>query len=73
MDRIRSKAAQPIDSKAGFSSINKDIDSANVTLTSLLRTVEKIGSMSESAQISFLPPEAQKEINAIISAMDKFD
>jgi hypothetical protein len=49
IDRIKAKSSQPINSKAGFGSITKDIDSANVALTSMLKIVESISSMSESA------------------------
>ena len=73
LDQIRSKASQPIDSKNGFTSINKDIGLANVALSSLVRQIDKLSSASESAQISFLPPEQQKAINTAISAVDKYD
>jgi chromosome segregation ATPase len=43
-----------------------------VAISSLLRLIEQISTASESAKISFLPPEAQKEILAINSAIDKY-
>jgi hypothetical protein len=59
LDRIKGKASQPITSKTGFSSIEKDVSSANVALAGLLKVVSQISTLSESAQISFLPKGAQ--------------
>ena len=73
LDQIRSKASQPITSKNGFTSITKDIDTAKVTLTSLVRLIEKTANVSESAQISFLPPDQQKIINEAVGAVEKYD
>lgn len=73
IDRIKAKSSQPIDSKSGFASITKDVDSANIALAGMLKIVESIGSMSESAQISFLPPDAQAQINAIIASLSNYE
>ena len=73
LERIKTKASQPIDSKTGFSSIAKDIDSANLALASMLKTIGSIGSMSESALISFLPADAQKQINSIITSLNNYE
>lgn len=72
LDKIKTKASQPIDSKTGFNSISRDIDSANIALTSMLKIVNSIGSMAENAQISFLPPDTQEQINAVINALSNY-
>lgn len=72
LDRIKNKASTPIDSKSGFASIGKDINSANSALAGMLKIVERIGAMSESDRVSFLPPEARAEIQAIITGLTNY-
>ena len=72
LDKIRAKAAQPLDSNAGFASIKKDITSAGAALNNVVKIVESINSLSEDTRISFLSPETQKEIQAIIDSLADF-
>ena len=72
LDKIRAKAAQPLDSNAGFASIKKDITSASAALNNVVKIVESINSLSEDTRISFLSPEKQKEIQAIVSNLEVF-
>jgi hypothetical protein len=72
LDRIKNKASAPLDSKSGFASIGKDINSANSALAGMLKIVERISSMSESDRVSFLPPEARAEIQAIIVGLTNY-
>ena len=58
IDKVKAKASEPITTKAGFSSITKDVDSAQVALASLLKIVNSIGSLPEADRLSFLPPYA---------------
>jgi hypothetical protein len=58
IDKIKTKASEPISTKTGFSSITKDVDSAQVALAGLLKIINSIMSMPEADRLSFLPPEA---------------
>ena len=40
MDKIRAKASQPIDSKSGFVSLGKDVNSVQVALAGLAKIVQ---------------------------------
>lgn len=72
IEKIRQKASQPIDSKGGFTSIGKDINAANTALNGMLKIIKSIDSMSESAKISFLPPEAQEQLEAIVKSLTDY-
>ena len=72
IEKIRQKASQPIESKSGFTSIGKDINAANTALNGMLKIIKSINSMSESAKISFLPPEAQEQLNAIVKSLTDY-
>lgn len=72
IEKIRQKASQPIESKGGFTSIGKDINAANTALNGMLKIIKSIDSMSESAKISFLPPEAQEQLKAIVKSLTDY-
>ena len=72
LDKIRTKAAQPLDSNAGFASIKKDITGAGAALNNVVKIIESIGSLSEDVRISFLSPETQKEVQAIVDGLADF-
>ena len=72
IDKVRAKASQPIDSKAGFSSIAKDVGGAQVALAELLKVVQSINSLPEADRLSFLPPDAQAQINKIIQSLTSY-
>ena len=72
IDKIKTKVAQPIDSKAGFSAISRDVDSAQVALTGLMKIVKSISSMSEADKISFLSPETQAQIEKVINSLTTY-
>ena len=72
LDKIKAKAEQPLDSNTGFASIKKDVISANAALNNMVKIVESINSLSEDTRISFLSPEKQKEIQAIVSSLEVF-
>ena len=66
IDRVRAKASQPIDSKAGFASIARDVDGAQIALAELLKVLQSINSLPEADRLSFLPPDAQAQISKIV-------
>ena len=72
LDKIANKASQPISSQAGFASIEKDIGGANAALASLLKIIGSINHMAEGAKISFLPPDEQAKINAVITSLSVY-
>lgn len=72
IDRVKAKASQPIDSKAGFASISKDVDSAQVALSGLLKIVQSINSLPEADRLSFLPPDAQAQIQKVIDGLSAY-
>ena len=72
IDKVKAKASEPITTKAGFSSITKDVDSAQVALASLLKIVNSIASMPEADRLSFLPPDAQAQIEKIVSSLSDY-
>lgn len=72
IDRVKTKTAQPIDSKAGLTSISKDIDNVQVALGGLLKIVQSINKLPEADRINFLPPEAQQQIERIVTSLDKY-
>lgn len=72
IDKVKAKASEPISTKTGFSSITKDVDSAQVALASLLKIINSIGSMPEADRLSFLPPDAQAQIEKIISSLSDY-
>ena len=72
IDRVKAKASQPIDSKAGFTSITKDVDSAQVALAGLLKIVQSIDSLPEADRLSFLPPDARAQIEQVVTSLAKY-
>ena len=72
IDKVKAKASEPITTKAGFSSITKDVDGAQVALASLLKIVNSIASMPEADGLSFLPPDAQAQIEKIVSSLSDY-
>ena len=72
IDRVRAKASQPINSKAGFTSISKDVDGAQVALSGLLKIVQSINSLPEADRLSFLPPDAQAQIQKVIDGLSAY-
>jgi DNA repair exonuclease SbcCD ATPase subunit len=73
IDKIRAKASQPIDSKGGFTSIDKDIGSINIALASLLGALKKVGSASDATKLNFLPPEIKAQIETIIAGLESYE
>lgn len=69
IDKIRSKASQPIDSKGGFTSISREVETVQSALNGLTRMIEQLNSLPEADRLSFLPPDAQKEIQQIIGSL----
>jgi hypothetical protein len=61
-----------LESGAGFASIKKDIAGAGIALNNVVRIIENIGSLSEDVRISFLSPETQKEVQAIVDSLADF-
>ena len=72
IDKVKAKASEPITTKTGFSSITKDVDNAQVALASLLKIINSIGSMPEADRLSFLPPDAQAQIEKIVSSLSDY-
>lgn len=72
LEKIRTKASQPLEGGAGFTSIKKDIAGAEVALNNVVRIIENIGSLSEDVRISFLSPETQKEVQTIVDSLADF-
>ena len=72
VDRIKAKASQPIDSKASFTSMSKDVESVQIALAGVLKVVESINKMSEIDKINFLPPEARQQIEQIVNGLDSY-
>lgn len=72
IDKVRAKASQPIDSKAGFSSIAKDVGGAQIALAELLKVLQSINSLPEADRLSFLPPDAQAQINKIVQSLANY-
>ena len=72
IDKVRAKASQPIDSKAGFSSIAKDVGGAQVALAELLKVIQSINSLPEADRLSFLPPDAQAQINKVVQSLTSY-
>ena len=69
IDRIKNKASEPITSKGGFTSLEKDVDSVRLALASLAKTAESLKDLSDSSKISFLPPEEKNKIETAIKSL----
>ena len=65
LGRIKDKTKSPIDSKSGFTSIGKDVDSVNQSLSALSRILGEIASKG-SENFSLLPKDTQSQITAIV-------
>lgn len=72
IDRVRAKASQPIESKAGFASVSKDVNSAQIALSGLLKIIQSINSLPEADRLSFLPPDAQAQIQKVVNGLSAY-
>ena len=70
-DRIKDKAKSPIDSKSGFTSIGKDVDSVNQSLNALSRILSEIASKGTD-NFTLLPKDTQAQITAIIKSIESY-
>ena len=70
-DRIKDKAKSPIDSKSGFTSIGKDVDSVNQSLNALSRILSEIASKGTD-NFALLPKDTQAQITAIVKSIEDY-
>jgi hypothetical protein len=71
LDRIKDKAKSPIDSKSGFTSIGKDVDSVNQSLNALSRILNEIASRGTD-NFALLPKDTQAQITAIVQSIEDY-
>jgi hypothetical protein len=72
IERLQQKAAQPIESVAAFSALEKDAAAVGVQLKKLGSIVEGIGNMSMADKMDLLPPDLKKHIEDASAALATF-
>lgn len=72
IERLQQKAAQPIESVAAFSALEKDAAAVGVQLKKLGSVVESLGNMSVADKMDLLPTDLKKQIEDVSAALVTF-
>jgi hypothetical protein len=60
IERLQTKASQPIESVAAFESLQKEAAAVNTSLGKLGITIEKLGNLSVADKLDLLPPNLKQ-------------
>jgi hypothetical protein len=72
IDRLQTKASQPIESVAAFANLQKDAAAVGVSLGKLGSIIENLGNMDVADKMDLLPPNLKKQIEDASSALTAF-
>lgn len=72
IDRLQTKASQPIESVAAFASLQKDAAAVGASLGKLGSIIENLGNMDVADKLDLLPPNLKKQIEEASVALDVF-
>lgn len=72
IDRLQTKASQPIESVAAFASLQKDAAAVGASLGKLGSIIENLGNMDVADKLDLLPPNLKKQIEEVSVALNAF-
>ena len=72
IERLQTKASQPIESVAAFQNLQKDAAAVGVSLGKLGTIIENLGNMGVADKLDLLPPNLKKQIEDASSALAAF-
>ena len=73
IDRLQQKAAQPINSTAAFSGIQKEAAAVGTSLSKLGNIIEELGKIDLAGKMDLLPPDLKKKIEEADAALQIFE
>lgn len=72
LSRVQEAAKAPITSAATFGTLQKDVAAIQIKLEGLQKTIAHIKSLSDAEKIEFFPPELEKIVTGLTSALNGF-
>ena len=72
IERLQTKASQPIESVAAFQNLQKDAAAVGVSLGKLGTIIENLGNMEVGDKLDLLPPNLKKQIEDASAALTAF-
>lgn len=72
IDRLQTKASQPIESVAAFANLQKDAAAVGVSLGKLSSIIDNLGNMDVADKMDLLPPNLKKQIEDASAALVAF-
>ena len=72
IERLQTKASQPIESVAAFQNLQKDAAAVGVSLGKLGTIIDNLGNMGTADKLDLLPPNLKKQIEDASSALAAF-
>ena len=72
IERLQTKASQPIESVAAFESLQKEATAVSTSLSNLGVTIEKLSSLGVADKLDLLPPNLKQQIEEAEKALANF-
>jgi chromosome segregation ATPase len=69
---IQDKASRPIDTKAGFSGLSKDVGNAEVMFNTLIRTLHELKNASDDVKLELLTDADKAKLTAGLAELEKY-
>jgi hypothetical protein len=73
IDKLKTKAAQPITTASMFSGFTKETANITLQLDKLLQSITDIVNSTDGEVLDLLPPDTLNKINSVIGALNTFN